>query len=43
MKGEGNGRGVVMYKSVKMRGGMEALDVHPEGADFEPLLVLAQI
>jgi hypothetical protein len=40
VKGEGNGRGVVKYKSVNIRRGMKVLDVHPEGTGFKPLLVL---
>jgi hypothetical protein len=43
VKGEGNGRGVVKCKSVKISRGMEVLDVYPEGAGFEPLLVLSLI
>jgi len=42
-EGEGDGGGVVKYKSVKIRRGMKVLDVHPEGAGFEPLLVLPLI
>lgn len=42
-EGEGNGGGLVKYKSVKIRRGMKVLDVHPEGAGFELLLVLPLI
>jgi len=43
VKGEGNGRGEMKYKSVKMRRAMKVLDVYLEGAGFEPLLALPLI